>query len=168
MPTTTLTPIIDWLEERFGARPETTTGLFVNQPEELVSAVREWVEGLDAWHLAALDQSVRALKSMSLAAALLEYRLSPDEVASASRLEETHQIEEWYATQSPQPPRTRHAQLLSCMRKPSPRAKTFCMTCRAWGQGLHGGRRRGGGVRRLAARGRGLCGGPDAARQARA
>ena len=166
--TTTLTPIIDWLEERFGARPETTTGLFVNQPEELVGAVREWVEGLDAWHLAALDQSVRALKSMSLAAALLEYRLSPDEVASASRLEETHQIEEWYATQSPQPPRTRHAQLLSRMRKPSPRPKTFCVTCRAWGQGLHGGRRRGGGVRRLAARGRGLCGGPDAARQARA
>jgi len=93
----TYTPILDWLEERFGARPVTTTGLFAEQPEELLAGVREWAEGLDEWQLAALDQSVRSLKSMALATALLQYHLSPEEAATASRLEEFHQINEWYA-----------------------------------------------------------------------
>jgi chaperone required for assembly of F1-ATPase len=89
------TPILDWMEGRFGARPEVTTGLFVEQPEELISGVRAWTESLDVWQLAALDQSVRSLKSMALAVALLHYHLSPEEAATASRLEEFHQINEW-------------------------------------------------------------------------
>lgn len=98
----TYTPILDWLEGRFGARPESTTGLFVEQPEELIAGVQAWVEGLDAFQLAALDQSVRSLKSMALATALLHYHLSPEEAAAASRLEELHQINEWCATDASQ------------------------------------------------------------------
>lgn len=77
----TYTPILDWMEDRFGIRPETTTGLMVQQPELLISNVREWVDGLDDWQLAALDQSVRSLKSMCLATALLQYHLSPEDAA---------------------------------------------------------------------------------------
>jgi|EP01043_Picozoa_sp_COSAG02_P052180 chaperone required for assembly of F1-ATPase len=77
----TYTPILDWMEDRFGSRPETTTGLMVEQPELLISSVREWVDGLDDWQLAALDQAVRALKSMCLATALLQYHLSPEDAA---------------------------------------------------------------------------------------
>ena len=77
----TYTPILDWMEERFGSRPEVTTGLMVVQPELLTNNVREWVTSLDDWQLAALDQAVRALKSMCLAAALLQHHLSPEDAA---------------------------------------------------------------------------------------
>lgn len=77
----TYTPILDWMENRFGSRPETTTALMVEQPEALISSVKEWVDGLDDWQLAALDQAVRALKSMCLATALLQYHLSPEDAA---------------------------------------------------------------------------------------
>ena len=77
----TYTPILDWMEERFGSRPEVTTGLVVVQPELLTNNVREWVTSLDDWQLAALDQAVRALKSMCLATALLHYHLSPEDAA---------------------------------------------------------------------------------------
>jgi chaperone required for assembly of F1-ATPase len=106
----TYTPIIDWMEERFGSRPEVTTSFMVEQPEPLTASVREWVEGLDEWQLAALDQAVRALKSMVLATALLQYRISPEEAAKYASPDLMHQEPPRAAAAQradPPPPRSR-------------------------------------------------------------
>lgn len=51
--------------------------------------------GLDAWHLAAVEQLTSACKSVVVAAALLHGRITPQEAMDASRLEESFQIEDW-------------------------------------------------------------------------
>lgn len=56
--------------------------------------------GLDAWRLAAAEQLVTSSKSVVLAAASLEGRLSASEGVAAARLEEDFQLEDWGAVEA--------------------------------------------------------------------
>lgn len=89
-------PIIEWFSKEFEIEPlETTYYFHVTHPEETTAALRKHIESLDDWELAAFDAAASSLKSFVLAAALLKYRVSPADALSASRLEETHQQDEW-------------------------------------------------------------------------
>ncbi|MTJ81605.1 MAG: ATPase [Telmatospirillum sp.] len=89
-------PLIDWVETLIGARMSVTTGVIpVPQPADALDALCRRLDGLDDWHLAALQVAVTATGSLILGLALLERRLSAEEAFAASQLDETYQNELW-------------------------------------------------------------------------
>ncbi len=89
-------PLLRWLDETFGARLRTTAGIIhVTQPPQALEALRDAVEGLDAFALTALAAVVDVAGSLVVGLALVEGRLNAAEAFEVSQLDETYQIESW-------------------------------------------------------------------------
>lgn len=88
-------PVLDWVKERFGTRPVATIGVVaVAQPPQLLSAIRAALPD-DAIRLAAVEQVTSLTGSVFLALALVEKRLSADDVWLAAHVDEDWNAELW-------------------------------------------------------------------------
>lgn len=67
----------------------------LGHPPGLVQFCQDWVESLDAWHLAALHAACAETKSFLTSAALLVASLTPEQALEACRAEEEYQINNW-------------------------------------------------------------------------
>ena len=89
-------PILAWLEERYLAPLNVTTGMtHIAQPAESLLALGRTVNARDAFALTALHAAATITGSIGLALALVDGRLDPAEAFALSRLDETYQIEKW-------------------------------------------------------------------------
>ncbi len=89
-------PLLDWLDERHGARLETTDGLIaLDQPTEALAALRAAVESFDDFALAALHAITSACGSLVIALALAGDRIDAGEAWALSEIDESFQIERW-------------------------------------------------------------------------
>jgi chaperone required for assembly of F1-ATPase len=88
--------LLDWAQERYGARLAITHGVSpIPQPQAALAALEEAVEHYDAMLLVALHLATSACGSLILGLAVLEGRLSPEAAFAAAQLDESFQIERW-------------------------------------------------------------------------
>ena len=89
-------PLLAWSAEALGADLATGSGVMpVAQAEGDLARLREPVEEMDAFTLAAFHDLVALSGSLVLALAVAQGRLSAEEAWQLSRLDEDYQIEEW-------------------------------------------------------------------------
>ncbi len=89
-------PLVDWLDERYGARLAVTGGVIaLDQPAEALAALRGVVETFDDFALAALYAVTSASGSLVIALALAEDRIDAEEAWALSEIDESFQIERW-------------------------------------------------------------------------
>ncbi|MBP1806786.1 ATP12 family chaperone protein [Rubellimicrobium aerolatum] len=89
-------PLLAWSAEALGADLCAVQGVMpVAQAEADLARLREPVEAMDAFELAAFHDLVSLSGSLVLALAVVEGRLSAEEAWRLSRLDEDFQIEEW-------------------------------------------------------------------------
>ncbi|KAG2501338.1 hypothetical protein HYH03_001128 [Edaphochlamys debaryana] len=89
-------PILDALHADLGWRFLQSSSIDGSpQTDELVESVRAWLQGLDSWNLAAVEQLTSTCKSFVIAAALVRGHVTPVAALAAARLEEDFQAEEW-------------------------------------------------------------------------
>ncbi|MEQ9145133.1 MAG: ATP12 family protein [Parvibaculaceae bacterium] len=89
-------PLLDWLEERFGARLAITSGvIFQEQDGAHLARLHETVDGMDRFGLAALHFAVSLTGSLVLGLAMAEARLTADEAHDLAHLDEAWQAEKW-------------------------------------------------------------------------
>ncbi|MCI5047706.1 MAG: hypothetical protein MRY59_09405 [Aquisalinus sp.] len=89
-------PFLKWFEEETGASLAVTSGVMaVAQSEATTNAVRDRLLPLDADILSCLAAATEITGSAVLALALWKQRAEPEEIFSASRLDETYQAEKW-------------------------------------------------------------------------
>jgi chaperone required for assembly of F1-ATPase len=99
-------PILDWVEQKYGARLGATRGLrFVSQPADAVAALEGAVAAHDPFGLAALHTAVTLVGSLAIALALAEGRLDARAAYAAAHVDEQFQAERWGADSEAQ---TRH------------------------------------------------------------
>lgn len=91
-------PLLEWVEQRYGARLGATRGLrFVAQSEEGIAALENAVAAYDAFGLAALHTAVTLLGSLVIALALAEGRLTAHSAYAAAHVDEAFNTERWGA-----------------------------------------------------------------------
>jgi chaperone required for assembly of F1-ATPase len=91
-------PILDWAEQKYGARLGATRGLrFVSQSPEAVDALERAVGQYDAFGLAALHTAVTLVGSLAIALALAEGHLDAHAAYAAAHVDEQFQTERWGA-----------------------------------------------------------------------
>lgn len=89
-------PLLDWLEQRYGVRLLTGTGIApIRQDEAALEKLRAVIAPLNAFALTALSGAVALLGSLVLGLALLEGRLTAAEAFAASFVDEEFQMEKW-------------------------------------------------------------------------
>ncbi|CAO1626149.1 unnamed protein product [Sympodiomycopsis kandeliae] len=89
-------PLLDWVKERFGTRPNVAFDtLVIEQPAELISALRDHLVSLSPLRLSALEKCLHLTKSLYLSLALLEGHLSVEDAMHAAWVEQKSQIETW-------------------------------------------------------------------------
>jgi len=89
-------PILDWIEERFGARFLVSEGLMpLRQEAEAIARVRQAVRDHAPFKLAGLHCVTTLTGSVLIALALAEGRLDPDAAWAAGSLDELWSIEVW-------------------------------------------------------------------------
>jgi len=89
-------PLLDWLDEHYGARLVVTTGLtFVSQPADARATLRQAVAAHGDLALSALYNLTHIAGSLAIALALSEGRLSATDAFAAAQLDELYQIERW-------------------------------------------------------------------------
>ncbi|KAK9831932.1 hypothetical protein WJX81_000790 [Elliptochloris bilobata] len=89
-------PVLEWAGDTLRAAFTVDDSIFAaNQPEAAIQALRQHLEGLDAWHLTAVEFLASSCRSVLLGLAVLHARLGVAEAVDAARLEEASQIEEW-------------------------------------------------------------------------
>jgi len=89
-------PLLDWLEDRFGARLAVTDGVVpIDQDGRALDTVRRAVDARADFSLAALASAVEALGSLVIGLALVSGRVGPEEAFAASQVDEDYQIERW-------------------------------------------------------------------------
>ena len=89
-------PLLDWVAQRHGARMRMAQGLnHVDQPPETLAALREPLEGLDAFALAGLHVVASVTGSLVLALTVLDDALSGARAFELSRIDEAYQAEKW-------------------------------------------------------------------------
>ena len=89
-------PLLDWVAQRHGARMRMAQGLnHVDQPPETLAALREPLEGLDAFALAGLHVVASVTGSLVLALPVLDDALSGARAFELSRIDEAYQAEKW-------------------------------------------------------------------------
>ncbi|WP_210529069.1 ATP12 family chaperone protein [Rubellimicrobium arenae] len=89
-------PLLAWSAEALGADLCTGSGVMpVAQAEGDLARLREHVDDMDDFALAAFHDLVALSGSLVLALAVVQGRLSADEAWRLSRLDEDYQIEEW-------------------------------------------------------------------------
>ena len=89
-------PLLDWAEERFGARLAVGQGIaFVEQPAVALLALENVVWRYDAFGLVGLHAAATLTGSLLLALALAEGRLAAGETLELAQLDEIWQAEKW-------------------------------------------------------------------------
>jgi chaperone required for assembly of F1-ATPase len=89
-------PLLDWLEERHGARLATGQGIqFVDQPAEALMALEKAIWTHDDFVLTGISAASSVLGSLVLALALLEGRLDAEEAFRLATLDEAFQASQW-------------------------------------------------------------------------
>lgn len=89
-------PLLDWAEERFGARLVSTTGILpCDQPSDALDRLSDAVHGIDAFRLTALHDLVGLSGSLIIGLAVAHGRLDPAEGWRLSRIDEDWQIQQW-------------------------------------------------------------------------
>jgi len=89
-------PILDWVDETFGAPLTVTSGvLHVVQPDKSLQALRGHVEQLDDMEFTALASLAAVTGSFSLALALAENHVDTEKAFQLAQLDEVFQRERW-------------------------------------------------------------------------
>jgi len=106
-------PLLDWLEQRTGAKLLIGTGIApIRQEEAALDKLRAVLASLNAFTLTALAGAVSLLGSLVLGLALLEGRLTAEEAFAAAFLDEEYQMEKWgRSTETEQRARALEAEL---------------------------------------------------------
>lgn len=89
-------PLLDWVQQRFGTRPDVAFDtLVVNQPDVLLETLRTHLASLSPLQLAALEKALHLTKSLYLSLAIIENHLTVEEAMDAAWVEQKSQIETW-------------------------------------------------------------------------
>ncbi|KAF8522088.1 ATP12-domain-containing protein [Hysterangium stoloniferum] len=89
-------PLLLWAEEEFKIEIRRFDSLMVTpQSTEAKEAIRNALDGMDAWKLAAMERAAYAAKSIIIALALIRGKVSVEEAAQAAHVEVTSQIQKW-------------------------------------------------------------------------
>lgn len=88
--------LLDWADAELGARLMPVQGvMFHAQPPESLARLREQLDALTPFQLAAAHDLVSISGSLVLACAVMRGRLSPEEAWRAARIDEDWQEEQW-------------------------------------------------------------------------
>lgn len=91
-------PMLDWAEQRFGARLATGVGVLpFDQPADALAALRAHLMAQNVFVLTALHGAAALTGSLVLALALADGRLDDEAAFTLSRIDETYQAERWGA-----------------------------------------------------------------------
>ena len=94
--TETWQPLLDWAAERYGARLNVVEGIsFVEQPEEAKARLRDAVAAHADLALAALYNLTHTSGSLVIALAVSNGRLTAQEAADATLVDELYQVGRW-------------------------------------------------------------------------
>lgn len=89
-------PLLDWVQERFGAPLRTGAGIaFVAQSPESLAALAAAIDACDDFSLMALHGAASLLGSLVLALGMVCGPLDADRAFALSRIDETFQAEAW-------------------------------------------------------------------------
>ena len=89
-------PLLDWADERYGARLVIVEGLaFVEQPADAVARLREAVATHSDLALSALYNLTHISGSLVVALAVAEGHLAAADAFAAAQLDELYQVERW-------------------------------------------------------------------------
>ncbi|WRT70815.1 uncharacterized protein IL334_007814 [Kwoniella shivajii] len=89
-------PLFSWLLEEYNVTLNPAEGFSSpKQSEEVKSKLKNVLEEMDGWELAAFERAAYASKSFVIALALCKGKLSANEAADASHVEVRSQIEKW-------------------------------------------------------------------------
>jgi len=89
-------PLLDWADERFGARLRLTAGVLpVAQSGRALASLSAVVQALSPWRLTALHELVSLTGSLVIGLAVAERARRPDEAWTLSRIDEDWQIAQW-------------------------------------------------------------------------
>ncbi|WFE75934.1 ATP12 family chaperone protein [Roseinatronobacter sp. S2] len=89
-------PLLDWAAHRYGVRPATYVGVIhAPQPAVLLASMRTDVERLDAFELTAFHDLVSMSGSLIIGLATIDRFATPQDLWTASRVDEDWQIEQW-------------------------------------------------------------------------
>ncbi|MFQ5535125.1 MAG: ATP12 family chaperone protein [Sphingomonadales bacterium] len=89
-------PLIEWANERHGARLAVTSGVLpVTQDDTAVAALRAAVDAFCPFAVTGLHGVITATGSVVVGLAVAEHRLSPDQAWSVSQIDEDFQAEKW-------------------------------------------------------------------------
>jgi chaperone required for assembly of F1-ATPase len=89
-------PLLDWADERYGARLVVVEGLaFVEQPADAVARLHEAVATHSDLGLSALYNLTHISGSLVVALAVAEKHLSAADAFAAAQLDELYQVERW-------------------------------------------------------------------------
>lgn len=94
--TETWQPLLDWAAERYGAHLNVVEGIsFVEQPEEARARLRDAVAAHADLALAALYNLTHTSGSLVIALAVSDGRLTAEEAANATLVDELYQVGRW-------------------------------------------------------------------------
>jgi len=94
--TETWQPLLDWAAERYGARLNVVDGIsFVEQPEEAKARLRDAVAAHADLALAALYNLTHTSGSLVIALAVSDGRLTAEDAADATLVDELYQVGRW-------------------------------------------------------------------------
>jgi chaperone required for assembly of F1-ATPase len=89
-------PLLQWVEETFGARMAVTAGVIpVPQPAAALAALRAAMVPLDDLTLTVLAAAVQSTGSLIIGLALVFRQISAEEALAAALLDEVYQAERW-------------------------------------------------------------------------
>ncbi|KAK9811463.1 hypothetical protein WJX72_004319 [[Myrmecia] bisecta] len=89
-------PILSWARHKFGADFAVTTSIFGAEHAPAASAqVEQYLHGLDAWRLTAVEALAGACRSVLMGLAVMHGKMGVQDAIAAARLEEAWQVEEW-------------------------------------------------------------------------
>jgi len=89
-------PLVEWMEKRFGVKLAITEGVIpVEQDPEHMAVIRDLVEGIDDFRLAAVQAVTTASGSVAIGLALWDDAIEPDKAWRVAQVEEDYQIGFW-------------------------------------------------------------------------
>jgi chaperone required for assembly of F1-ATPase len=89
-------PLLDWVRQRHGAHMKVVEGMaHIDQTLDALAALRDPLEGLDAFTLGGLHVIASITGSLVLALAVLEGFIPGGYAFALSRIDETYQAEKW-------------------------------------------------------------------------
>ncbi len=92
------TPLIEWMQEKYGIVLETVSGIkYHHQPEESLDKLEKIISALAPEIFTVVQAAAATTGSVVIALALSEGRLSPEEAHQAACVDEIYQLRTWGA-----------------------------------------------------------------------